>query len=85
MTTEKEFTPQFSEYLKGNKHMAEMRGLWKTEKGVSMGGPFISISLLDEANKQVITVEGFVFAAGFNKRNYMRQLEAILVNMKFPS
>lgn len=85
MTTEKEFEPQYSEYLfKGKIHVAEMRGLWKTEKGISMGGPFISISTVDEKNNRVITVEGFVYAAGYDKREYMRQMEAILYTMKFP-
>jgi hypothetical protein len=85
MTTEKEFAPVYSEYLyQGKKHVAEMRGLWKTEKGVSMGGPFISISMMDEKNSRILTVEGFVYAAGHDKRNYMRQLEAILYSMKLP-
>jgi len=83
MTTEKEVGPQYSEYLlKGKKHVAEIRGLWKTEKGISMGGPFISLSTLDEKNNRILTVEGFVYAAGYYKRNYMRQLEAILYSMK---
>lgn len=85
MTTEKEFGPLYSEYLfNGKKYVAEMRGLWKTEKGISMGGPFISLSTLDEKNHRILTIEGFVYAAGYDKRNYMRQLEAILYSMKFP-
>ncbi len=83
MTTEKEFAPRYSEYLhEGKKHVAEMRGLWKTEKGISMGGPFISLSMADEKNNRILTIEGFVYAAGHDKRNYMRQLEAILFSMK---
>jgi hypothetical protein len=85
MTTEKEFGPQYTEYLfKGKTHVAEIRGLWKTEKGISMGGPFVSLSAVDEKNQRMLTIEGFVYAAGFNKRNYLRQLEAILYSMKLP-
>ncbi len=83
MTTEKEFLPLFSEYsLRGSRYVAELRGLWKMAEGVSMGGPFVSITTLDEKRNRVVTVEGFVYAAGFNKRNYVRQVEAIIYSME---
>ncbi len=84
MTTEKEFSPLFSEYsLRGEKYAAEIRGLWKMEEGVAMGGPFVNITSLDEKRNRVVTVEGFVFAAGHNKRNFMRQVEAIVYSFDF--
>ena len=84
MTTEKEFKPLFSEYsLRGEKYAAEIRGLWKIEKGIAMGGPFVNITALDEKRNRVVTVEGFVFAAGHNKRNFMRQVEAIVYSFDF--
>ena len=84
MTTEKEFGPHYSEYLFNGKYVAEIRGLWKTETGISMGGPFVSLSTVDEKNHRIVTIEGFVYAAGFDKRNYLRQVEAILYSVKFP-
>ncbi len=79
ITTEKEFKPEFSEYsFKGQRYVAELRGLWKMENGISMGGPFVSITTLDEKRNRIITIEGLVFAAGHNKRNYMRQVESII-------
>ncbi len=85
MITEREFGPFFSEYmLRGERYVAELRGLWKMEHGISMGGPFISITTLDEQRNKVVTVEGFVFAAGHNKRNYMRQVESIVLSMSVP-
>ncbi len=85
MITEREFGPFFSQYmLRGKRYVAELRGLWKMENGISMGGPFISITTLDEKKNKIITVEGFVFAAGQKKRNYQRQVEAIVLSLEIP-
>ena len=82
ITTEKEFKPKFTEYnLRGKRYVAELRGLWKMENGISMGGPFVSITTLDEKSNRIVTVEGLVFAAGHNKRNFMRQVEAIVYSL----
>jgi len=79
ITTEKEFNPKFAEYsLRGKRYITELRGLWKMENGISMGGPFVSITTLDEKSNRIVTIEGLVFAAGYNKRNFMRQVEAIV-------
>jgi hypothetical protein len=84
ITTEKEFSPVFSEYsLRGEMYVAEIRGLWKMERGIAMGGPFVNITALDEKRNRVVTVEGFVFAAGQKKRNFMRQVEAIVYSFDF--
>jgi hypothetical protein len=84
ITTEKEFKPEFLEYsLRGERYVAELRGLWKMEKGVSMGGPFVSITTLDEERNRVVTVEGMVYASGYNKRNFLRQVEAIVYSLDF--
>lgn len=53
------------------------RGLWEME-GDDMGGPFISRRLMAADGKSVLNIEGFVFAPGKNKRNAVRQLEAVL-------
>ncbi|MDA3890606.1 MAG: DUF4837 family protein [Salinivirgaceae bacterium] len=81
MTTELEVFPQFRSYTLNGKYTAELRGLWKVE-GDFMGGPFLSISQVDEVNDRLITVEGYVYAPKFNKRDYVRQLEAILYSIK---
>lgn len=85
VTTEERYPVSFSEYeLQNGKYTAELRGLWKMQGGIAMGGPFVSISQLDEVNNRVVTVEGFVFAPGVNKRNLVHQLEAILYSLNFP-
>lgn len=82
MTTELQFLPQYRTYKWKNKFTAELRGLWKVE-GDYMGGPFVSISQYDETNNRVVTVEGYVYAPKYDKRNYLRQLEAILYTIDF--
>ncbi|MBN2212806.1 MAG: DUF4837 family protein [Bacteroidales bacterium] len=85
MITEQEYGPFFSQYkLRGERYVAELRGLWKMEKGISMGGPFVSITTLDEKRNKIVTAEGFVFAAGQKKRNYLRQVEAIVLSLEIP-
>lgn len=82
MTTEKEhLIPEFSEYMYSNRYIAEIRGLWKLE-GDFMGGPFVSHTLVDESRARIITVEGYVYAPKFDKRNYLRQVEAILYSLE---
>lgn len=58
-----------------------MHGLFGME-GAKMGGPFVSLSTLDPAGTELITVEGFVYAPQFNKREYLRELEAILYSLR---
>lgn len=83
MTTETSYGPFFNDFmLRGKQYVAEMRGLWKMETGIAMGGPFISVSTLDEKRNKIITAEGFVFAAGHDKRNYLRQVEAIVLSLE---
>lgn len=60
----------------------EIRGLWKTE-GDFMGGPFISLTTIDTLRNRVITAEGFVYAPKFDKRNYLREVEAIIRTLEF--
>lgn len=57
-------------------------GLWKMENG-HMGGPFVSITTLDEKNSRLVTVEGFVFAPQFEKREFLREVEAIMHSVEF--
>jgi len=81
MSTEKRISVDFKEFGLDGKYAAEIRGLWVMENDF-MGGPFVSISQVDEARNRVVTVEGFVYAPRKDKRNYIRQLEAILHSFK---
>lgn len=63
------------------KYTVELRGLWKV-KGDYMGGPFLSYTTIDEERNRVVTIEGYVYAPKFKKRNYLRQVEAIIRTLK---
>lgn len=65
------------------KYAGVMRGLWKMV-GDMMGGPFVSLTRLDEVNKRVIVVESFVFAPETEKRNLMRRGESFLYTLRLP-
>ncbi len=66
-------------------YAAETRGLWKILDGEAMGGPFVSLTRLDQVNGRVVTAEAFLYASGQKKRNALRQLEAILYSLKMPN
>lgn len=55
------------------------RGLWEM-KGDNMGGPFVCRRVRMPGADSIcdVVVEGFVFAPGKDKRNAMRQMEAVL-------
>jgi len=82
MTTEKEYFPEVEKLEINGRFVAKTRGLWKVENNF-MGGPFISFATVDQNTNEIVVVEGFVFAPQFKKRNYLRQLEAILYTLDF--
>ncbi len=59
-----------------------MRGLWSVENDF-MGGPFINYTFLDKKNNRVLVIDGYVYAPSKNKRDYVKQLEAIINTIKF--
>lgn len=83
MSTETIIPPVLSSLMYKGRYFGQLRGLW-TVIGHPMGGPFISLTTIDEANNRVVTVEGYVFAPRLNKRNYVRQVEALLLSIEFP-
>lgn len=81
MQVYREFTPISTELSLDDKYAVEYRGLWNM-KNDFMGGPFIHYTLVDQDNQIVIDIDGFVYAPKFNKREYLRELEAIIKSMK---
>lgn len=65
-------------------YAAEIRGLWKIYNGEAMGGPYVSLTRLDQVSGNVITAEAFIFSPGQKKRNALRQSEAILYTLTLP-
>jgi hypothetical protein len=60
----------------------ETRGLWDIENDF-MGGPFISHALIDKTGERVLVLDAFVYHPRADKRNYVRQLEAILYSFEW--
>ncbi|MGF1564827.1 MAG: DUF4837 family protein [Flavobacteriales bacterium] len=81
MTTEMELIPSYEEVNFDGRFTSEIRGLWKMEKDF-MGGPFVMMTFFDEANQRIVTLEGYAYAPYFNKREYIREAEAILKTVK---
>jgi len=62
----------------------ETRGLWhviEEEDGnrfsMGQGGPFITYTFYDENDGRIYMIDGMVFAPGFKKREFLRQMEVI--------
>lgn len=66
-----------------DRNYAEMRGLWTLKNGF-MGGPFVNLVTLDEVNDRFVMLDGFVYAPNADKRELMRQVEAIIYTVSFP-
>ncbi len=60
----------------------ELRGLWDVENDF-MGGPYVSYTFAEKESENIITVFGYVYHPNNEKRNLLRQVEAILYSTKF--
>lgn len=63
------------------KYAVEYRGLWNM-KNDFMGGPFVHYIIVDEKRNRVLHIDGFVYAPKFNKREYVRELDAIIQTLE---
>lgn len=83
-TEYRHFPPETKIISNHNSWTAETRGLWRMCEGEIMGGPFVSLTRIDEQNSKIITVEGFIFAPSRDKRNSLRQLDAMVYSLLMP-
>ena len=84
MTTYKEFvTPLYTvlPYFP-TRYAKEMRGRGKMQKDF-MAGPFVSYTIVNPTHDKLITAEGFVYYPNKEKRDYLRQLEAMIYSIRF--
>ena len=80
---EDKYIPTASEYIEYKAGYAVRTvGLWGMVNDF-MGGPFVNMTILDEKNSRIITVDGFLYAPSEDKRDLLRQLDAILLSLKF--
>ncbi len=82
MTTSNAIKPKSTPINFNNSYAVETRGLWQTE-GDFMGGPFISLTTVDEKRNRVVTAEGYVYFPNNDKRDKLKQMEAIIYTLKF--
>lgn len=59
------------------KYAKELRGLWKLSD-ISSGGPFLSYIFVDESQKRIYYLEGYVYAPSKDKREFMQEMEVIV-------
>lgn len=76
-----EYVPKEKEINLSGLYAKELRGLWHV-KGDFMGGPFINYSFVDEKRNMVIAIDGYVYCPRFDKREYLRELEAYILSAK---
>ncbi len=81
MSTEKRVDQVSSVFSHNGNYASEMRGLWRVENDF-MGGPYISVAELDAAKQQVVVAFGYVYAPSKDKRNLLRQVEAMVYSLK---
>ncbi len=82
MITNEVATPEVKFIRFRGRQFAETRGLWEVY-GDFMGGPFVSHSFYSRDGKDIIVLDGFVYAPKYDKRQYLRQVEAILYSFEW--
>ena len=83
METERRIPAFFRALTLHGNYSVLMRGLWRVH-GDFMGGPFVSLTTLDQVRGRVLTLEGYVYAPRKDKRELVRQLEAMIYSVRFP-
>ena len=81
MEYEKSFPISFSNTKINNEFALGIKAWWNMVNA-TMGGPFISYTFLDKKNNRVIMVDAFVFAPNFRKRNFIKELDAIVQSIQ---
>ena len=72
--------PEVKRFYKNDIYCVQLNGLWQMENGF-MGGPYVNHTIVDIQRGRLVTAMGFVFYPNREKRQMIRQLEAILYTM----
>lgn len=76
--------PAFRNLTLGGKYAVELRSQWRTHN-ISMGGSFLSYTVVDEAAGKLYYMEGFVYYPNEAHRAALREIETILLATEFSS
>lgn len=77
MTTERGYPISNRHFQFMDHYASETRGLWKVENDF-MGGPFLNITFLDQKSNKVVCLDSYVYYPNHNKRELLRELEAVM-------
>ncbi len=75
--------PDYRESNFKNNFAKSAVGLWEM-KGNFFGGPFYELTILHPNKQEIVYVYGYVFAPQFNKREYLREVKAVMHSITFP-
>lgn len=81
LLTEALIPPSFAEVNFDGKYGKKILGMWKTNN-ISMGGPFVGYTFVDESTNRLYYIEGFVYSPGVDQRELMREMNVILKTFK---
>ncbi|MDL2308846.1 DUF4837 family protein [Bacteroidales bacterium OttesenSCG-928-B11] len=73
--------PIVGNFTVGSRKGMEMRGLWESVND-NMGGPFYNFTFTDSGTGNAISIDGFVYAPEESKREYLREVEAIVKSVR---
>ncbi|WP_066756643.1 DUF4837 family protein [Crocinitomix algicola] len=78
------YEPVGREFTYDGHPAVEIRGLWIYEGKVFVGGggPFVQYSILNEKRGEIVTICGYVYGPKFEKREYIREIDAVLNTVK---
>ncbi|MBD3628105.1 DUF4837 family protein [Cyclobacterium sp.] len=82
IVTERLEPPVFKNTQIDGQYSVEMRGAWKTNN-LSMGGSFLSYTVVDEEQGKIFYIEGFVYYPNEAHRSSLREIETILNATEF--
>lgn len=86
MATDTIFSPEAQGVMFNGRDWIEVRGFWNV-KGDFMGGPFMDYVTFDKANDRYVAIDMYVLSPSpkYPKRNYIRQLESLMMNVSIPN
>ncbi|MDG2330375.1 MAG: DUF4837 family protein [Flavobacteriales bacterium] len=73
--------PESREINFNDKYAVEVRGQYTMHNGF-MGGPFMSLTTLNESENRLVTVEAYCYAPLLKKRDYIKEMEAVVYSLK---
>ncbi|MBU1717990.1 MAG: DUF4837 family protein [Bacteroidetes bacterium] len=77
-----DYRPEPNPMQINGQYAIELKGMWRLKHDF-LGGPFISITTYDPTRNRLFTIEGSLYVPDYDKRVYIRELEAIIKTIRF--